>query len=104
MEFSDYQKKCLNTWFGEEKLIRSFLGVAGEAGELMEKVKKYLRGDYGLEELKERSQKELGDILYYVAVCAHEQGLDLDRLAQQNIDKLAKRQEEGKIKGDGDNR
>jgi NTP pyrophosphatase (non-canonical NTP hydrolase) len=104
MEFKDYQKKCLNTWVGEEKLIRSFVGVAGESGELMEKVKKYLRGDYGLDELKEKSQKELGDILYYVAVCAHEQGLDLGTIAENNIAKLAKRHEEGKIKGDGDNR
>jgi len=104
MNLSEYQKKCLNTWFGEEKLVRSFFGIAGEAGELMEKVKKYLRGDYEIDELKNRSEKEIGDILYYLAVCSHELGLSLDEIAENNIAKLAKRNQEGKIKGDGDNR
>jgi len=104
MQLSEYQRKCLDTWLGEEKLVRSFFGVSGEAGELMEKVKKFYRGDYDKEELKKRSEKELGDILYYVAVCAHELGLELDDIGKNNIDKLAKRKVEGKIKGDGDNR
>ncbi len=104
MELGDYQRRCLNTWFGEQKLIRSFLGIAGEAGELSERVKKYLRGDYGIEELRERSFKELGDVLYYVAVTAHELGLNLDDIAEQNIAKLAQRHIDGKIKGDGDDR
>lgn len=104
MDLKEYQEKCLVTWGGEQKLIRSFLGIAGEAGELAERVKKYLRGDYGLDELKARSGKEIGDVLYYLAVTAHELGLNLDDIAQQNIAKLAKRQAEGKIKGDGDER
>ncbi|HBG60617.1 MAG: hypothetical protein A2Y03_00905 [Omnitrophica WOR_2 bacterium GWF2_38_59] len=104
MDFKEYQQKCLNTWFGEQKLLRAFFGVAGEAGELSEKIKKHLRGDYDLEELKNRSEKEIGDTLYYLAVTAHELGLDLGQIAENNIAKLAKRNIEGKIKGDGDNR
>ncbi|MCA9400675.1 MAG: nucleoside triphosphate pyrophosphohydrolase family protein [Candidatus Omnitrophica bacterium] len=104
MQLSEYQKTCLNTWGGEQKLIRAFLGVAGEAGELSENIKKHLRGDYDLEELKKRSFKELGDTLYYLAVVAHELGLDLDDIAEYNIQKLAKRHAEGKIKGDGEHR
>lgn len=104
MDFHEYQQKCLNTWFGGQKLVRAFFGVAGEAGELSEKIKKHLRGDYDLEELKKRSEKEIGDTLYYLAVTAHELGLDLGEIAENNIAKLAKRAEEGKIKGDGDNR
>ena len=104
MELNEYQSKCLNTWHGEERLIRSFLGVSGEAGELSERIKKHLRGDYDVEELKNRSFKEIGDVLYYLAVLAHELGLDLNAIAEDNIAKLAKRQKEGKIKGDGDHR
>ena len=104
MELNEYQKKCLNTWGGEQKLVRAFLGVAGESGELSERIKKHLRGDYDFEELKKKSEKEIGDVLYYLAVTAHELGLDLNEIAQNNILKLAKRDKEGKIKGDGDNR
>jgi NTP pyrophosphatase (non-canonical NTP hydrolase) len=104
MELKEYQSKCLNTWFGEQKLIRAFFGVCGEAGELAECIKKYMRGDFDMEELKARASKELGDTLYYVAVTAHELGLDLNEIGANNIAKLAKRHAEGKIKGDGDNR
>ena len=69
MHFSEYQKMSLNTWIGEERLVRSFLGVSGETGELSENIKKYLRGDYDFEELKKRAFKEIGDILYYLAIC-----------------------------------
>ncbi|MBF0478978.1 MAG: hypothetical protein HQL26_05810 [Candidatus Omnitrophica bacterium] len=104
MDLNEYQKKCLNTWIGGEKLIRSYLGVCGEAGELSEGAKKYLRGDFDLQELKNRSIGELGDVLYYVAVCAHELGLDLNTVGEFNNAKLAKRYAEGKIRGDGNQR
>lgn len=104
MDLKEYQSKCLNTWHGTNRLIRAYLGVCGEAGEMAENIKKYLREDYGTEELAERTRKEIGDVLYYLAVCAHELGFDLDDIARENIAKLAKRQEEGKIKGDGSER
>jgi len=104
MDLKDYQSRCLTTWGGEQKLIRSFLGVAGESGEMMECIKKHLRGDYDLEEVRRRALKEIGDTLYYLAVCAHELGMDLDEVAEHNIAKLAKRKAEGKIQGDGDER
>lgn len=104
MDLKEYQSKCLNTWQGEQRLVRTFFGVAGEAGELCEKIKKHMRGDYDLDELKNRTRKEIGDVLYYLAVMSHELGFELDDIAEENIAKLAKRQAEGKIKGDGDNR
>jgi len=104
MELAEYQKKCLRTWIGEQKLLHAFLGVAGEAGEIAECMKKHLRGDFDIEEVKRRAFKEIGDTLYYLAVCAHELGLDLNEIGEQNIAKLAKRLEEGKIRGDGDER
>jgi len=104
VDLHDYQQKTLDTWIGESKLMHAFLGVVGEGGELAENLKKHLRGDYDMEEVKRRAFKELGDVLYYVAVTAHELGLDLNEIAEHNIAKLAKRKAEGKIRGDGDNR
>ncbi len=104
MELNEYQKNALSTWGGEEKLIRAFLGIAGEGGELSEIMKKHLRGDFDIEEVKHRTFKELGDILFYVAITAHELGFELNEIAKHNNDKLAKRMMAGTIKGDGEDR
>jgi NTP pyrophosphatase (non-canonical NTP hydrolase) len=47
---------------------------------------------------------ELGDVLWYVAQLASELGLDLDRVAQANLDKLASRAARNVIAGSGDDR
>jgi hypothetical protein len=43
-------------------------------------------------------------VLWYVAQLASELGLDLDEVAQGNIDKLLSRQRRGVISGSGDER
>jgi NTP pyrophosphatase (non-canonical NTP hydrolase) len=48
--------------------------------------------------------KELGDVLWYVAQLASELGLELDEIAQTNLDKLLSRQRRGVLSGDGDDR
>lgn len=83
------------------------LKLAGEAGEVAEKIGKYLfRGDSLPEGETIRSvmEKELGDVLWYVARLAAEMGLSLDDVAKVNISKLADRAARGTIKGSGDNR
>lgn len=82
------------------------LGLSGEAGEVAEKIKKVLRDKGGVvdEETKQLIAKELGDVLWYVAQIATELGLDLDRVAAGNIEKLLSRMERGVIQGSGDNR
>jgi NTP pyrophosphatase (non-canonical NTP hydrolase) len=80
------------------------LGLAGEAGEVANKVKKYLRGDYGREELRAACFDELSDVLWYVAMLAKELDLELESIAAHNLEKLADRQRRGVIKGSGDDR
>ena len=44
------------------------LGISEEYGEIIGKVKRYCRGDYGKERFREQIKKELGDLTYYTAV------------------------------------
>jgi NTP pyrophosphatase (non-canonical NTP hydrolase) len=69
------------------------LGVAGEAGEFANKVKKGVYHQHGLTagELGE----ELGDVLWYVARAAASLGLSLSSVAEENIRKLTKRYPDG---------
>jgi NTP pyrophosphatase (non-canonical NTP hydrolase) len=80
------------------------LKLNGEAGEVAEKVGKFIRGDYDYEHLKGTVKKELGDVLWYLAACSHEFGYTLEEVADTVLFKLKDRQERGVIKGNGDER
>jgi NTP pyrophosphatase (non-canonical NTP hydrolase) len=78
----------------------------GEAGEVADKLKKVIRDNDGVltDTVRESVAKEIGDVLWYVAVLASEMNYDLNKIAQVNLDKLASRQQRGVISGSGDNR
>lgn len=79
------------------------LGLCGEAGEIAEKVKKWLRGDK--QDLdKEALLKELGDPLWYLTSLADDLGFTLQDVVDANEEKLRSRKERGVLKGSGDNR
>jgi NTP pyrophosphatase (non-canonical NTP hydrolase) len=82
------------------------LGLCGEAGEVADKVKKVMRDQNGVftPEVIAALQLELGDVLWYVAQLATELGLELDQIAQANLDKLASRAARNVIAGSGDTR
>jgi len=110
MTFDEYQQKALTTVLstndGFKDLLHWVLGVNGEAGEIAEKIKKIIRDKQGQlsEEDKTELVKEIGDVLWYLAVLAHQLGASFDSIANQNIEKLQSRQQRGKLQGSGDNR
>lgn len=113
MNFNDYQKKALTTAYTYPKYKGTLMentiwamGLAGEAGEFLEKWKKiiaYKHGKLGKED-KELLKKELGDVVWYIAVMADSLGMTLEDVMQLNVKKLADRKTRGVIMGQGDNR
>lgn len=109
-------------------LLYASLKLAGEAGEVSEKVGKAIRDDGMIQhtgglladsggqvgwdfmavrvtpERREALKKELGDVLWYVTAAASELGYTLSEVAQGNLDKLADRAARGTLQGSGDDR
>lgn len=108
ISLNEYQVRALETAVFPDmgRGVYPALGLAGEAGELCENIKKIYRDDGGLVTLKRREtvEKELGDVLWYVAVLADAFGFTLERIAATNISKLSDRAMRGVLKGSGDNR
>lgn len=109
MKFDEYQSAALKTARpknARDEFIHLVLGLVGESGEIAEKVKKLVRdhdsdtSQFDTEDLK----KELGDVLWYIAVLANYFDIPLDDVATANIAKLASRQARGVLQGSGDNR
>lgn len=82
------------------------LGLAEEAGEVAGKFAKAIRDEGGVisEERKLAIVKELGDVMWFVAELATCLEVDLDLVAEMNLQKLASRKARGVIGGSGDNR
>lgn len=109
MHFDDYQKQAETTAIYRQTcpgLMYPALGLAGEAGEVANRVKKIFRDTDGKvdEETRTVIADEVGDVLWYCAALASELGLSLDEIATHNLDKLAGRKARGRLKGSGDHR
>ena len=109
MNLDDYQKAALRTAAPRDKkneFLHLVLGLVGESGEIAEKVKKIVRdhdsdlAKVDIEDLK----KELGDVMWYIAVIADYFDIPLSEVGEKNIEKLASRQKRGVLGGSGDNR
>ncbi|WPM05587.1 nucleoside triphosphate pyrophosphohydrolase family protein [Borreliella sinica] len=109
MELNEYQKKAKRTAKyinKKEELILTTLGLAGETGEVVEKIKKlgrdknYIIDDEYLISIK----KELGDVLWYLSNLSNNLGITLEDVALTNLKKIQKRHENGTINGEGDDR
>lgn len=98
MTFEEYQNKAGVTAIYPRRYSNieyPTLGLAGEAGEVANIVKKIQRDSGGIitEVTKEKLKDELGDVLWYISACSEELGLTLDEIAKYNIDKLYSRHE-----------
>jgi NTP pyrophosphatase (non-canonical NTP hydrolase) len=97
MDLNEYQRAALATANGfdskESAIAVWALGLGGEAGEVQELIKKHLGHGHPLNAAA--VQKELGDVLWYVAALANELGLSLDDIATANLAKLRARYPEG---------
>jgi NTP pyrophosphatase (non-canonical NTP hydrolase) len=114
--FDHYQEQCASEFaFYPGMLLYPALGLAGEAGEVVEKVKKLVRDDempldenFNTGEIDPEKRmaiaKELGDVMFYVAMIADDIDYTLSEIADMNLEKLADRKERGHLRGSGDNR
>lgn len=109
LSLNDYQQAALKTTRGHDQpdeLYHLLLGLVGETGEVAEKFKKLVRDkNADLEQLdRDDIAKELGDIMWYLAVLSDFLGVPLEDIGQKNLKKLASRQQRGVLGGSGDNR
>lgn len=90
----------------ENGLIEKVLGLPGEAGEAADKFKKIIRDKGGVISLESREEivKELGDVLWYIAMIAEYLEVPLSEVASANLSKLESRYKRNKLHGQGDNR
>ena len=99
---------CDTAIFPKEKALEYLtLGLTGEAGEIANKVKKFIRDGASKEEYIAKRVEigyEIGDVMWYCAVLAEELDMNLGHIMEKNLEKLADRHKRGKISGSGDNR
>lgn len=94
MEMLEYQQlaeRTANSASGTRlmRLANFGMGLAGEAGETCDLLKKVVFHGHELD--KSVLCKELGDVLWYVATLATTAGLTLEEVAWANVEKLRKR-------------
>lgn len=90
MSPDEFQKEVLRTANNglskKEALTNASMGLAGESGEYVDILKKWLFHGHPLD--SDKCKKELGDIMFYVAWAAHEHGFSLEEVMTTVINKL----------------
>jgi NTP pyrophosphatase (non-canonical NTP hydrolase) len=109
VNFHEYQQQAIDLAVYPNRgsnPIYPTLGLAGESGEVCDKVKKVIRDKGGQfdPETTAAIRDELGDVLWYIATLSAELGISLEEVAARNLDKLHSRRDRGVLGGSGDNR
>ena len=104
-----YQEKACDTAIYPKHQAMEYLtlGLTGEAGEIANKVKKFIRDGATPDEYAAKKIEiayEIGDVLWYCAVLASELEMNLGHIMENNLQKLANRKNRGTLSGSGDNR
>ena len=119
MNFKEYQEAQQSTAV-YNSVMYPFGSIAEEAGEVMGKINKYVRKedvdyedailtaeepmDTVSEKLRYDLLQELGDVLWQVSACASELNIDLETIAELNLNKTTGRAVRGTLNGEGDDR
>lgn len=97
MNVNEYQAEALRTATGTNTVypitLNGVMGLAGEAGECVDLVKKHIFQGHPLP--VEHLAKELGDVAWYLAVTAWGIGYDLESILRMNVEKLRNRYPDG---------
>ena len=103
LEMDKYQQQAATTAIYDQKhaVIYPALGLAAEAGEVANKVKKIMR-DGKLD--RDGIADEIGDCLWYIAALCRDLNIDMETVAYDNLEKLHGRQKRGTLRGNGDKR
>mgnify|MGYP003325389317 CR=1 FL=1 len=91
MNLNEYQKLAARTIPAtdpDDQLHHGLFGLASEAGEVLGIYQKVYQGH---EMDNEHLQKEVGDLLWFIAEFCTSTGWNLDDIMQMNIDKLKAR-------------
>lgn len=104
MNLNEYQRAAATTAIYPKSsgITYTIVGLCGEAGEIAGKYSKSIRDDIPVN--KDDLTKELGDVLWFVAMLAYEFNISLDEVGTKNIEKLVDRKERNCLSGNGDNR
>lgn len=104
MNFTEYQMKAMSFRLPSANSEYALLNLAGEVGEVLSLEAKLIRDGGNIAEYRAKLKKELGDVLWHVAAIAMDNHMDLNDVAEGNIHKLAQRQTNNTIQGNGDDR
>ena len=104
MTFDEYQFKCEMTRLPSASDTYCFLNLAAEVGEVLSLEAKLFRDGADMKEYRDNLKKELGDVMWHIAMIARDHGFLLSEVAETNIDKLMSRKARNTISGNGDDR
>lgn len=99
---NDYQQDAARTliakpdaeYTGDQiMLVWNAMGLAGEAGEVADTIKKAVFHQHGID--RDKLIKELGDVLWYVAALCTKLDTSMSEVMDRNIAKLIERYPEG---------
>jgi len=103
MQLNDYQIDAMGVRLPSASPEYALQGLAAEVGELLGVTAKAIRDGKKLDH-ELMIKKELGDIFWFIAAIAQDNGYTLDDIALSNLHKLYARKEKGTLQGSGDHR
>jgi NTP pyrophosphatase (non-canonical NTP hydrolase) len=108
MKFSEYEEAAIATaiYPRTHKLLYPALGMASEAGKVVNKVMKLINNGVAKtpDTWRYDIAADIGEMLWYCASLANDLNIPLAQIAAQNKEKLAERKERGTLGGAGDTR